>query len=53
MPALTRHNGPTNPGSFIVILKQSVPKPDFLDRLDLRAAVTHEWNPRLINGFAG
>ena len=55
--SLRRYRGPINPGSFIIVLKETVSKNAFLGRLlnlSNRIIVTHpEWRSGLINGFAG
>jgi hypothetical protein len=53
MPPLTLLNGPTKQGSYIVLLHPSLSMSHVLDGLELRPAVTHEWDPEFINGFAG
>ena len=54
---LRRYHGPMNPGSFIIVLKETVSKAAFLSRLltlSNRIIITHpEWRSGLINGFAG
>jgi hypothetical protein len=53
MRPVTRLDGRTKPGSYIVILKRGLKKPDFLDKHNLRGKLTHEFHPRCINGFCG
>jgi hypothetical protein len=53
MPPLTQIDGPTKAGSYIVVLKDHLNKPEFLDRHNLRGELTHEYSSHLVHGFAG
>ena len=53
MPILTHIDGPTKPGSYIVVLKDHQYQPEFLDSHNLRGELTYEYSSELVHGFAG
>lgn len=46
-----KYAGKVKTGSYIVTLKSGVDKTSLVS--ELGDAVTHEWHPSLLNGFAG